>query len=126
MVLENPKSKTARQLNCQNQEKTACCYLCTNKKICQINCKYLGNAENTTFQVGTQKNEKETEFKEKPEAAQTTNSEDASCLFCSAEMARYKTKFKIEGLNSDLSATIFVCPKCGKIEFKADEKLKAS
>ena len=63
-----------------------------------------------------------------------------TCSLCNVEMSQTKTKFKVEGweglhpkLTGDdsgkleeefLPAIVYLCPQCGKIEFKADEKKK--
>jgi hypothetical protein len=54
------------------------------------------------------------------------------CFSCNTEMAWTKTQLTIDGWNGPkptqatdnvLPVTICLCPKCGKIEFKADQQL---
>jgi hypothetical protein len=70
----------------------------------------------------------------KPEIAQTKKVPTVCCSLCTIEMSQGKTKFKIdewEGqqpnthlgeFGEDLPVTIHLCPKCGKIEFKAQKE----
>ncbi len=78
-------------------------------------------------------------MKKKPEVNKTENSSVAFCSLCNVEMSQTKTKFKIDGwkesnqkVDGDDSARfgaevlpviVYLCPKCGKIDFWADEKL---
>jgi hypothetical protein len=37
--------KTARELNCKNDKKMTCCYLCSRQNTCDISCNYLVKPE---------------------------------------------------------------------------------
>jgi hypothetical protein len=104
-----------------------------------MNCKFLGSAENESQQIGPKKTQAETAVvnKEKIEADKTKNATVACCSSCNVEMSQTKTKFKISGwpesqrkLADDdslkfgdefLPAIVFLCPKCGRIEFRVEE-----
>jgi hypothetical protein len=130
-VLESQKAKAARQIHCQNDEKTACCYLCLFKRNCSINCRFLGNVENKTETepVENQKtdNDHQTVDDTKTEAQQTKETQIICCSTCDIEMTPKKIKFKIDCDVSDkfedefLPVIFYLCPKCGKIEFRADK-----
>jgi hypothetical protein len=134
-VCESEKAKANRNVRCQNEEKTSCCYICQIRRDCQIKCKFLGNTENDFRPTETEKiadDVTRTETK-----AQISNSKEAPmfCSSCNGEMSQAKTQFKVnnwkglnpklagEGLDKSemLSAVVYLCPQCGKIEFKADE-----
>lgn len=140
-VSGSEKAKAARQVRCKNSEKATCCYLCMFVFDCPNPCQFLGNVNNESQQIANENAEiKSTSTRnEKTEVDQGKNSKVAFCTLCNMEMSQARTKFRIdewEGPNqkvSDdaskklgeevLSAIIFLCPKCGKIEFKADQKL---
>ena len=133
-VSESEKAKANRQVRCQNEEKMSCCYICLSRRECAFSCKFLGN-------IGTEAPSVEAEKTEPPNTVdpdqeiqppQTENAPVAFCALCNVEMGQTKTKFKIDGWNgphpklSDddtgdefLPAIVYLCPQCGKIEFKA-------
>jgi len=128
-VLESQKAKAARQIHCQNDEKTTCCYLCYFKRNCSINCQFLGNVENKTETepVEAQKTDSDKIVDEtKTEVDQTKETRMICCSTCGTEMNQKKTKFKINDADSNkfeddfLPVIIYQCLKCGKIEFRAD------
>ena len=139
-VSESEKAKAARQVRCKNSEKAACCYLCMFVFDCPNSCQFLGNVNNGSQQVANEKAEiKSTSTRnEKTEVDQDKNFTGYSCTLCNMEMSQARTKFRIDGwegpnqkLSDDdtkklgeevLSAIVFLCPKCGKIEFRSDEK----
>ena len=143
-VSESEKAKAARQVRCRNNEKATCCYLCMLVFNCPNPCQFLGNAENESQPIITEQAEnKSTPIRnEKTQIEQSKNSTAAFCTLCNVEMSKTRTKFRIDGwegtpqkLSDDdskklgeevLSAIIFLCPKCGKIEFRADEKLNTN
>jgi hypothetical protein len=134
-VIESQKSKANRQAQCRNDEKANCCYICQYRRECAVNCKFLGNVGNVPSPAETKKPEDESEVsnEEKIEAAQTENSQVTCCSSCNAEMSRTKTKFKVDGWSGAdpklvcdaseefLPVIVYLCPRCGKIEFRADQ-----
>ncbi|MGD6933500.1 MAG: hypothetical protein ACQCN5_04765 [Candidatus Bathyarchaeia archaeon] len=125
---DNHKAQASRQLKCQNDEKNVCCYLCAFRQQCAISCKYLG--QTPTF--STLKPETETaptiEKELEVEASKFETVPVAFCFSCNVEMAWAKTSFNIDGWRGPkpalpgkvLPVTVYLCPKCGKIEFRAD------
>jgi len=137
-ISESEKAKANRQLRCRNDEKMTCCYLCLSSRECAISCKYLGKNENESALVDAEKTNAESTFDDdkETEVNQTKNSTVACCSSCNVEMSQTKTKFRIDGwkglhpkLPGDdageefLSAIVYLCPQCGKIEFRANEEL---
>ena len=106
---------------------------------CPNPCQFLGNTENESQTVIAEKTENESTpvRNEKTQAEQNKNSTTAFCTLCNMEMLQTKTKFRIDGWEGTqqrpddgskilggevLNAIVFLCPECGKIEFKADKK----
>lgn len=129
-IYESEKAKANRQLHCENEDKMACCYLCLSRQECTIRCNYLGQIKgDIPIQVETEKIIQENNNK-------NLNEKEANlvtyCSLCNIEMSQGKTIFNIENWkgpnpksNSDpnlLPVTIYLCPKCGKIEFKLEQK----
>jgi len=128
---DNQKAQANRQLKCQNDPKTACCYLCMFRSQCTISCKYLGQTESYTAPKTVPEPQSPlTEDKtHEAEAAQFENVPVSFCFSCNVEMAWAKTQLNIDhwrgpkpALASEkaLPITVYVCPKCGKIELKSD------
>jgi predicted RNA-binding Zn-ribbon protein involved in translation (DUF1610 family) len=108
---------------------------------CAIKCKFLGNIENESSPLEAEKTESESTFNndKKTEAYPAKNAPVERCSLCNVEMPQTRTKFRIEGwgglhpkLAGDdsgnlgeelLSAIVYLCPQCGKIEFRADEEV---
>ena len=133
-VAESEKAKANRQVRCQNEEKMGCCYICLSRRECAFSCKFLGNIGTEAPQVEDEKTvlQSTVDSGQEIEAPQTENAAVAFCALCNVEMGQTKTKFKIDGwsgphpkLSGDdagdefLSAIVYLCPQCGKIEFKA-------
>ena len=128
-IYESEKAKANRQLRCQNEDKMACCYLCLSRQECAIRCSYLGQIKGEkSLQVETQeKNPKNYETLQEQEVALVNY-----CSLCNVEMSQGKTSFNIENWKGPnpkpdnesniIPATIYLCPKCGRIEFKLDKK----
>lgn len=140
-VSDSEKAKAARQVRCKNDEKMTCCYICLSRRECAINCRFLGNIEHESSPIEAEKTEAESTFinDKKTEVDQTENAPVTCCSLCKVEMSQSRTKFRIngwEGLHPKLTdddsgklgeellpVIVYLCPKCGKIEFRADEKL---
>jgi len=135
-VLESEKAKANRQLRCQNEETPSCCYVCYSRRECTISCNFLGNTENQCSVVEIEKPVAQSAVNAgtKPEVAQTKQNPTMYCSLCNIEMSQGKTKFKIDewvgpqpNENSgtcieELPVWVYLCPSCGKIDFKADER----
>jgi hypothetical protein len=138
---ESEKSRTSRHVRCKNDEKMTCCYLCMFVLDCANPCRFLGGYENEPKEVDAEKtkiNSSEIN-KEITKVDKIENATVTFCSLCNVEMSQAKTKFKIDGwegsnqkLDGDdsvrfgvevLPVIAYMCPKCGKINFRVDEKL---
>ena len=108
---------------------------------CANPCRFLGGYENEPQQVEPEKTKINSSVisEEKTEVDKTENASFTFCSLCNVEMLQTKTKFKIDGwkesiqkLDGDDSARfgtevlpviVYLCKKCGKINFRADEEL---
>ena len=137
---ESEKAKISRQVRCKNEEKMTCCYLCMFVMDCATPCRFLGNNDNDPLQIETEK----TQDKDIPinadiiEEDQTKNTLVPCCSLCNVEMSQTRTKLKIDGWErsgqksakddshqlseEELPVTVCLCPKCGKIDFRAEKK----
>lgn len=138
-VSESEKAKANRQVRCQNDEKIAC-YVCSCRPQCQIKCRFLGNIEGESQQIDAEKNEVENtaDNDKKAELDQTKNGAVVCCSICNVKMSRTRTKFwidcwadsQIKLVDDDsgkvieeiLAVTVYLCPRCGRIEFRAKWK----
>jgi hypothetical protein len=131
-VIDNEKSKASRQVRCKNDEKSTCCYLCMLVFDCANPCRFLGSAENESHPIDVEKTSIDSKLideEKKPEMDKWEKSDVAWCSMCNVEMSQAKTKFRIDGSEGslgklgekELPVIVFLCPKCGKIEFKADK-----
>ena len=136
-VSQSEKAKAARQTRCRNDEKTTCCYLCMFVMDCATPCRFLGNIGNEPRQIESEKIKPEAASitEENQEDEKTKSAEPTFCFLCNVEMSQTRTKFRINGwekpnkkvVDGDeefLSVIVYLCPTCGKVEFRADEKLK--
>ncbi len=139
-VLESEKAKATRQVRCRNDEKMTCCYLCMFVLDCATPCRFLGSTENVSQQIDPEKTPINSTAlsEEKPEENKTKNA-PATCSLCNVEMSQTRTKFRIDGWEGSsqkpadddsgklgkevFPVIVYLCPKCGKIDFRADEKL---
>jgi predicted RNA-binding Zn-ribbon protein involved in translation (DUF1610 family) len=99
---------------------------------CASPCQFLGSAESVPRRVEPETQpmfDKPTLNKEKTEVDKAEITQAVWCSSCNEEMNQGRTKFRIDGLErtsrktieKELSAIVYLCPKCGKIEFKADK-----
>jgi hypothetical protein len=131
-VSENVKAKAARQVRCENYEKMSCCYVCLFKRKCSIGCTYLGHFENEPQQIRDEKSEKDkAQIKdENREVVKTERVPVVNCSSCNLEMCQAKTKIKLDGDDLEklgeesLHVIVYLCTKCGKMEFVAEEKTR--
>jgi hypothetical protein len=138
-VSESQKGKANRQIRCQNDEKATCCYVCSFRPLCEIKCRFLGKIEGESPQTEAEKGGVDTAFNDKKtEVNQTENGSIVCCSECNAKMSRTRTIFRIDGWEKShlklvdgdsgkpieelLPVTVYLCPRCGRIEFRANEK----
>jgi hypothetical protein len=109
---------------------------------CATPCRFLGNIGNEPQRIDSEKIKTDDAFisEEKLENEKTESATVTCCTLCNVEMSQTRTKLRIsgwEGSNQKLAddnseklgeeflpVIVYLCPKCGKIEFRADEKLK--
>lgn len=125
---DNPKAQASRQLKCQNNEKNICCYICSARPQCTISCKYLG--QTVAYSPSKLEAEKTPVYvHQEVEVPPVENVPVSFCFSCNTEMSWTKTRFPVGSwrgqkpsiVDSDsLPVIIYLCSKCGKIEFKAD------
>jgi hypothetical protein len=124
-VLDSQKARDKRQINCLNEKKMTCCYLCSLKKEFVVGCQYLGSAESKSEPNETQKTEtnERAAVETKSEEEHETETKVVCCPTCYAEMSQKKTKLKIDNMGTEhfLPVTVYICSNCGKIELKADK-----
>jgi hypothetical protein len=136
-VSESPKAQANRQLRCLNDDKQSCCYVCDSRRECVISCKFLGSTDNTP-QVRA-----ETETPKPATTPTSTNKTDEPttkalptnyCTSCNVEMTPKKAKLTLDNnqpaskqfgdytpaAEETLPVIVYLCPLCGKIEFKAN------
>lgn len=99
-----------------------------------MKCMFLGKVESESLRIEAEKIAVESVVNdEKTEVTQTENVPAAFCSFCNAKMSHAKTTLKVDGWElaegdfgklreESLPVIVCLCPKCGKIEFKADQK----
>jgi len=142
-VSDSEKAIAVRQVRCKNEEKMTCCYLCLIRLDCATPCRFLGNFGNEPQQIDAEKTQTNNTLisdKKPEEEDKTRNATVTCCSLCNVEMSQTRTKFRIDGWEGShqkladdnlgklgkevLPAIVYLCPKCGKIDFRADEKLK--
>ena len=112
-VMKDGEGKETRQEECQNNNKSACCYAClfSYNHSCEISCEYLGEVKKI-------------------------------CSLCGSEMYHDHMELRIGGwigltkilpsrigelgeIGEDkLPVIVYLCSKCNKLEFFAEEKAK--
>jgi hypothetical protein len=136
-VSESEKARTSRQVRCRNDEKMTCCYLCMFVLDCPTPCKFLGNGENEPRQIDQNQTPIicSTVNEEKSEEDKTENTPINYCTACNSETLQTRTNLKIDGWKGQkptdsiqfseevLPVIVYLCPKCGKIDFRVEEKI---
>ena len=140
-ISENEEAKSSRQIRCKNSEKMTCCYLCMLVLDCATPCRFLGNSENGPPQKEAEKTQIDNTFAsdKKSEEDRTENTLINWCSSCNVKMSKTRTNFRINGwegikqkfADNDsarlgeeiLPVIVYLCPKCGKIDLKADNEL---
>ncbi len=134
-VTENEKAQTNRQTKCENTDKTSCCYLCPSRPQCTINCNYLGSPNVAHVSVGSEDALIENIINETKEFQETKmiNNQDKYCPACNVEMSETKTELRVDNWKGQkpnmpsadmLPVLVYLCPRCGRIDFKADRQEK--
>jgi rubrerythrin len=107
---------------------------------CATPCQFLGNTGTRSQPIVVERPEKENTSvsNENTKADESKNDEVVFCTLCNVEMSKAKTRFRIDEweeippkvathnlgrLEEVLPVIVYMCPKCGKIEFRVDEKL---
>ena len=139
-VSESEKARSSRQVRCKNSEKMTCCYLCMFVLDCATPCRFLGTTENETQPKEVEKNQISNTLisNKKPEDEKIENPLGTCCSLCNVEMSQTRTNLKIDGWERSkqkfadnnsarlgeetLPVIVYLCPKCGKIDLKSDEK----
>lgn len=144
-IIDSQKAKTNRELRCLNDEKQSCCYICDSRPQCPISCKYLGNTQNAPAQK-TEGPKPQTPIitasNNKPAEANITRKVPVTyCSSCNVEMSPKRTKLRIDDWDNKqqqeygdyvsknqefLPVIAYLCPCCGRIEFKADNHHNSS
>lgn len=136
-VSESPKAQANRQLRCLNDDKASCCYVCDSRKECVISCKFLGSTDGTTqvrAEPASPKPAATPIATQKPDEPTTKALPTNYCTSCNVEMTPKKAKLTLENdqpsskqfgdytpqVEETLPVIVYLCPLCGKIEFKAN------
>lgn len=104
---------------------------------CATPCKFLGNTEHASSPIEAEKTKDENTFtsENRTEEDQPKGTLESFCSLCNVEMSQTRTALRIEGWKGlqpkladkeVLPIIVYLCPKCGKIDLKADEKLEKS
>ena len=100
---------------------------------CEAPCRFLGNSENESQQIDTERNPLNNSISnESPEEDKKENASVTFCSLCNVEMSQTMTRFRIEGYKGQnqkfsekvMPVIVYICPKCGKIDLRAEEKVK--
>lgn len=127
------KAKSSRQLKCKNSQESICCYLCVFRLDCVISCKYLGRSE-SCVELKSVSEDVCVDDKVVVDDGGSLQFESvpvAFCFSCNVAMVWAKTKFVVDTwcggnqasfgcVDKLLPVTVFLCPTCGKVEFKAN------
>ena len=136
-VSDSEKARAGRQVRCRNDEKMTCCYLCMFVLDCPTPCKFLEDGENEPRRIDQNKIPMNSPIvnEDKFGDDKIENISVTYCTACNAETLQTRTKIRIDGwkgrkqVNStksdeeELPVIVCLCPKCGKIDFRAEEKM---
>jgi hypothetical protein len=137
-VSESPKAQANRRLKCLNDDKQSCCYICDSRKECVISCKFLGSTNNTP-QVRAETEAPKltttpTPINKPNDPIEAKTIPAGYCTSCNVEMTPKKAKLNLDvgqiaskqfgdytpQAEETLSVIVYLCPLCGKIEFKTN------
>jgi hypothetical protein len=99
---------------------------------CETPCRFLGNNANEPQQIGTKRNPISSSISnDTPEEEKTENAPVTFCSLCNVEMSQTMTRFRIDGGKGQhqkiseevMPVIVYICPKCGKIDLWAEEKV---
>ena len=111
---------------------------------CATPCRFLGDTGTVSSPIKAEKTGVESTVidEDKTKENQTENTVVPCCSLCNVEMSKTRTEFRIDGweelyqkpadddsekLGKEvLPVIVYLCPKCGKIDLKAGEKLNKS
>ena len=125
-IMTNDEAREGRLIGCSNSNIRACCFLCSRLQGCEISCKLEVN-----------RNEKEENLID--DGSEENKIQTLTCSLCDIAMLNSRMNLKAETSTKSVPLTIgkigeipeeilpvliHVCPKCGKIEFMAQEKTK--
>jgi len=125
-IMTNDEEKERRLMGCSNSNIRACCFLCSRLQGCEISCRKEVN-----------KNEKVDKLMD--DGSKKNSVPTLTCSSCDVVMLNSRMNLRAEVSNKNvplamgeigeiaeelLPVLIYMCPKCGKIEFMAQEKTK--
>lgn len=127
-IMGNDEAKEVRKISCSNDNEQACCYLCPRYQGCEISCNFLGENKNKP------------QNKQPVDTIENNKIRVLRCPLCDSKMLHSEVKLRVGGWSGLmqlvpfgswgevseelLPVTLYLCPKCGKLEFMAQEKTK--
>jgi hypothetical protein len=127
-IASNDEAKEVRKISCNNDNEQACCYLCSYYHGCEISCAFLGENKKV--------------IKRKPIVTDEKQSKILRCSSCDQKMVFNQVNLRVGGWSGALKGLhpaidalgeldeellpviLYICTKCGKLEFRAQEKAK--
>jgi len=131
---DNSRVQVNRRLKCVNSQKSGCCYLCLFRSQCSVGCNYLGRSEGSvglgyvSDGVGCGVVDKSS-----VESGSFEGVSVVVCSSCNVEMVWAKVCLPVDDWHGDVSflvsekllpVIVFLCPCCGRVEFKGDVVVK--
>jgi len=109
-VMIDGEGKATRQEECQNNNKNACCYTCafSHNHNCEISCEYLGEVKKTCSLCGSEMYHDHFELR--------MGGWEGHLPFGMGELGQISEE--------KLPVIAYICSKCNKLEFFAEEKAK--
>jgi hypothetical protein len=129
-IASNDEAREVRKISCNNDNEQTCCYLCSYYHGCEISCAFLGE------------NKRKIKRKVQDAIEESNQPRILRCSLCEKKMQFTKINLRVGGWSGILKSIhpaintmgeiseellpviIYVCPKCGKLEFRAQEKAK--